>query len=609
MISDETLLSNSRKNASNSGKLNVRKSRKKITIFRKIFFHGNTCAVSGYIPKCWLKIKVVYIPKPGKLLNSPKSFRPISLMSFILKSLEHIFCLHLEDKILELKNQQYAYRKNRSTIQALNDMITKIEEKLMRKIPVWSAFLDISGAFDKLQFETVRNALVKRNIEHEIVNWIMSFLSFREITSQFHSFQSSLCPLNGVPQGSVLACRLWIICVDDLIIELEKIPGLFIVIYSDDCHMQTAEMNEEDSQSKLGQALEIIDKWCDTNGLEINRNKCEFVRFTKKHKLLTPTLQFKGETIEFTNRVKYLGLLIDSKLSWELNLSEIENKIRTYLFMVKGLAGNTWCVNLYISKMLYESVILPKVFYGASLWYFRMTTKYFPQRLQRLHNKALRILCPSFPNSPAMAIEAAMGMLPIDLTLKKCVTIEIARLYSINQWDIYSNKRHYAANNMIQIRHRISNGFDTIISSRNLNFAESIIPSRVHWLENQVHIPNDHILIATDASVDIKNSRTGIGIFCHELGLNIAQSTKQIMSSYKAENYALFVALEEILNANVSDKKFAFLIDNLSVVKKVTDKLCSSRLVKRIQEKIFILENRRHKITIYWYHRIRTDVY
>ena len=44
----------------------------------------------GYIPMIWRHIRVVFIPTPGKPLSQAKSLRPISLMSFILKTLEKL---------------------------------------------------------------------------------------------------------------------------------------------------------------------------------------------------------------------------------------------------------------------------------------------------------------------------------------------------------------------------------------------------------------------------------------------------------------------------------------------------------------------------------------
>ena len=43
---------------------------------------------------------MVFIPKPGKLLSQAKSLRPISLMSFVLKTLEKILDRHIRDGVL-----------------------------------------------------------------------------------------------------------------------------------------------------------------------------------------------------------------------------------------------------------------------------------------------------------------------------------------------------------------------------------------------------------------------------------------------------------------------------------------------------------------------------
>ena len=45
----------------------------------------------GYIPMSWRHTRVVFIPKPGKSLTQAKSLLPISLTSFILKTLENFY--------------------------------------------------------------------------------------------------------------------------------------------------------------------------------------------------------------------------------------------------------------------------------------------------------------------------------------------------------------------------------------------------------------------------------------------------------------------------------------------------------------------------------------
>ncbi|XP_044573423.1 uncharacterized protein LOC123257665, partial [Drosophila ananassae] len=59
---------------------------------KKIF---STVFTTGMIPKAWLCTKVVFIPKAGKPSHcTPKDFRPISLSSFFLKTMERLLSLH-----------------------------------------------------------------------------------------------------------------------------------------------------------------------------------------------------------------------------------------------------------------------------------------------------------------------------------------------------------------------------------------------------------------------------------------------------------------------------------------------------------------------------------
>lgn len=51
----------------------------------------NASLLLGYIPKSWRQVRVVFIPKANKNdKTSPKSFRPISLTSIILKIMEKL---------------------------------------------------------------------------------------------------------------------------------------------------------------------------------------------------------------------------------------------------------------------------------------------------------------------------------------------------------------------------------------------------------------------------------------------------------------------------------------------------------------------------------------
>jgi Reverse transcriptase (RNA-dependent DNA polymerase) len=80
---------------------------------------------------------VAYIPKAGtKDPEQPKSYRPISLTSFLLKTMEKLIDLHKRSKYLvrhPLHKMQFAYKAGKSTVSALHHLVTKIEKALRYK--------------------------------------------------------------------------------------------------------------------------------------------------------------------------------------------------------------------------------------------------------------------------------------------------------------------------------------------------------------------------------------------------------------------------------------------------------------------------------------------
>jgi hypothetical protein len=76
---------------------------------------------------------MVFIPKPGKPLSPAKSLRPISLMSFVLKTREKLLDRHIRSSVLvekPLHRNQFAYRAGMSTETAVFQVVNRLEKSL-----------------------------------------------------------------------------------------------------------------------------------------------------------------------------------------------------------------------------------------------------------------------------------------------------------------------------------------------------------------------------------------------------------------------------------------------------------------------------------------------
>lgn len=117
----------------------------------------------GYIPRCFRLVRVAFIPKAGKGdYTSAKSYRPISLSSFILKTLEKIIDNHIFHGSIRrcfFSQNQHAYIPGRSTETALSALVSKIEYALERKEWTLGLFFDIEGAFDNAPHQKITEVL------------------------------------------------------------------------------------------------------------------------------------------------------------------------------------------------------------------------------------------------------------------------------------------------------------------------------------------------------------------------------------------------------------------------------------------------------------------
>jgi hypothetical protein len=85
----------------------------------------------GFIPIAWRQVKVTFFPKPGKLdYTEAKAYRPISLSSFLLKTMEKLVDRHIRDgalRVYSLHRNQHAYQRGKSTETALHNVVTHAE--------------------------------------------------------------------------------------------------------------------------------------------------------------------------------------------------------------------------------------------------------------------------------------------------------------------------------------------------------------------------------------------------------------------------------------------------------------------------------------------------
>jgi hypothetical protein len=136
------------------------------------------CLATGYVPRIWRQVKFVFIPKPGRNSYCGPN-RPISLTSFLLKTMERLVARFLRDEVLALRPlhpKQHAYQAGKTVDTALHQLIVRAEKAIDQQEIALCVFLYIEGAFNNTSYDSMCAALTRHGVDCTIVRWIRTTL-------------------------------------------------------------------------------------------------------------------------------------------------------------------------------------------------------------------------------------------------------------------------------------------------------------------------------------------------------------------------------------------------------------------------------------------------
>ena len=123
------------------------------SLFHHLAKHFTSSIQLGYIPASWTIASLRMLLKPDKLSSLTTSYRPISLISSIMKLFERVIELRLRshlENIGFLNKHQSGFRRAKSTDDHLFRLSQSIMESFNRGEHVVAAFLDVVKAFDNV---------------------------------------------------------------------------------------------------------------------------------------------------------------------------------------------------------------------------------------------------------------------------------------------------------------------------------------------------------------------------------------------------------------------------------------------------------------------------
>lgn len=144
-------------------------------------------------------------------------------------------------------------------------------------------------------------------------------------------------------------------------------------------------------------------------------------------------LVFNNETIDFVDEYKYLGIWIDSQLTFSKHVKSI---ISNASFRLKKLSRIRSCLSKKTSLMLYKCMILPVFDYG-DIFFHHSANKLLLKKLQTIQNSAIRIISKLPKRSNTDSEEADLGLFNL-VKRRLLLCIQIGASLSHNPTQLYN---------------------------------------------------------------------------------------------------------------------------------------------------------------------------
>jgi len=285
----------------------------------------------------WNELLIVPVPKRGKALDDPASYRPIHLLCMLAKLLASILDAKLQEWIPR-SPEQFGFSWGQGTRDCVLVAARIFEQFGRRQGGLHVAFVDFKGAFDSVDrvrlLAKLEEHVLAGRIPRGALNMIASMYSRVHATVRLPPGNLTEMPPRfpetiGVKQGDPLGPRLFNLFIHDLPAALHPpgvdtravaLAGTIVrcLLYADDLALFS------ETQAGLQAQLDALAEYSDAWGLTVSVPKTEHMQVYTGPVCHAPSavhVTYRGLPVKWTPTFRYLGVIFSNDGSYTIQVA------------------------------------------------------------------------------------------------------------------------------------------------------------------------------------------------------------------------------------------------------------------------------------------------
>ena len=395
----------------------------------------NKSMETGVVPEI-LKVANVrpLIKKKSLDSNDCNSYRPVSNLSFISKTLERVVWSRIRSFLdMNHLNDDYqsAYRSAHSTETALmrvqNDLLQAMDGGNISML----LLLDMSAAFDTVNHDIFIQRMKNRiGINGAALDWFRSYLFGRSQVVCINNTTSNKVTLDtGLPQGSVLCPG----CFSIYTLPLGEIihhHGLGYHCYADDTQIYVSVKPNQTvvdaAIEKMESCIDEIRTWMTHNSLKLNDDKTHFMIIGAKQqvaKVNISSIRIGTSHIKPTENARNLGVVFDSRITMRDQITSIS---KAAFMSIRNIGRIRQHLTRHVTELITHAFVTSRLDYGNALLY--SISQQQLSRLQRLQNIAARMVTLSRKRDHITPVLQNLHWLPVQQRIRYKIALIVFKV-------------------------------------------------------------------------------------------------------------------------------------------------------------------------------------